>query len=456
MSRDWRAFDEHVQQRAEPYLADLVDLCRQPSVSSSGEGIQPMAARVAELFSRAGAEVEVLAAENAPYPAVLGTFGHGPYTLLLYDHYDVQPVEPLDAWHTAPFEPLLRDGVLYGRGVADDKGELLARVQALTAYQAVFGELPIQVKLLAEGAHEIGSRGLEQIVTAHRDTLRADACVSEGLGRDEQDNLTVHLGCRGFAYLELVVQQRDQVHASMFGGLLPNPGWRLVQALSTLADANGDLTLDGLDAHVPAPSAEDLTMLARLPLDEARLLASLQTREFAAGRSGLPLLQRYLLEPYWTITALQSGDPEWGLKLPGRAVARLDLRLVPNLNPRLVTDLLRAHLEHRGFADVQVRLLSGVAPDRCPSNAPIARAAVDAARDLSGLEPAVYPIMPAYSASDVFHRILGTPVIFAGAVTHAASNLHAANENIRVTDYLAAIKYLGRLIQRLSAIAPSA
>ena len=167
--------------------------------------------------------------------------------------------------------------------------------------------------------------------------------------------------------------------------------------------------------------------------------------------SGLRLLRRYLLEPFVAVCAVTSGDPSWGLVIPGEATARLDIRLVPGLDPDIVVDLLRRHLEARGYSDVVTTVLAAVAPDRCSPDEPVVAAAIAAARDAEGRDPVVYPLMPAYSASRVFRDQLGTPVLFAGAVTNATSNLHAANENIVIDEYLAYVRFVGRFIERFAA-----
>ena len=446
---DMRAFDDYIERSSERFLSELVAMCRQPSVSSTGAGIREMVLRVLDAFHAVGAEGELLNPDD-PYPAVLGLLGGGSRAVLLYDHYDVQPVGPLELWQSPPFEPEYRDGLLYGRGVGDDKGELMARLQALAAYRHTFGKVPVRVKFLVEGAHEIGSRGLPELVEANRERLQAEACVSEGLGRDEFDNFTIYLGCRGFAQVELTVEMRKHAVASMYGGILPNPAARLSHALTTMMTERGDLVIDDLAEWVVPPTPDDLAALERIPFDERRLGVHLGASRFIGDLSGPALLKRYLLEPFGTICALVAGEPASGLVLPGKAVARLDFRLVPNLDPGRMAHLVRQHLRRRGFDDIAVSLLAGVSPDRCPPDAPIVEVAIAAARDLTGVEPIVYPLMPAYSASHVFHQTLGTPVIFAGAVTNSQSNLHAPNENIRVTDYLDYIKYCGRLIARLA------
>ena len=439
-------YDDYIASNSERFLSELDSMCRQPSISSTGQGIQEMVPRVVERLEKVGAQVQVFNPDES-YPIVLGTLGDGPRTLLLYDHYDTQPIGPLDLWYSPPFEPEFRDGILFGRGVGDDKGELVARIKALEAYQHAFGELPIRIKFLVEGAHEIGSPGLSTVVKANRERLRADACVSEGLGRDESDKLVIHLGCRGFAYLELVSEMRDHVLASMYGSILPDPAWRLTQALATMITERGDLSIDDLATQIVPPSESDLMLLKRIQLDERQLSAQLGVVSLAGDRSGLELLKRYLFEPFATICSFVAGDPAAGLMLPGRAVVRLDIRMAPNLDPETVEELVCQHLQRRGFDDIQVVRLGGVPPDRCPADARIVEAAIAAARHLTGCEPVVWPLMPACSPSHAFHETLGTPVLFAGGVTHSQSNLHAANENIRVADYLDYIKYFGRLIQ---------
>jgi acetylornithine deacetylase/succinyl-diaminopimelate desuccinylase-like protein len=424
-----------------------VTFCRQESVSQTGAGIQATAVRVAEAFQSAGAQTELLAPASA-YPLVLGTLGAGPRTLLLYDHYDVQPPGPLAAWHSPPFEPECRGGVLVGRGVGDDKGELLARLQALQAYQHVFGELPLQVRFLVEGAHEIGSVGLREAVEANRDKLQADACLSEGLGSAGTAPFTLYLGCRGLAYVELTCHARENVIASMHGGLVLDPGAHLAKAISSLFTDRGQLVLDGLVEWVAAPTPIDVALLEGIPPG-----ARPDVTQPGEAPMAIERLRQHLFEPAAAVCAFVAGNPEWGLVMPGQATARLDIRLVSKLLPETAQQLVRQHLDKRGFSSVQVRLLGGVAPDRCPLEAPIVTAARHAAEAVTGHAPVVYPLMPAYSVAHVFHDILATPVLFAGAVTHSGSNLHAPNENIRLSDYFGYMRYFGRLIKAFAEIA---
>lgn len=447
---DFGRFDAYVAEHADRFFDDLVAFGRQPSVSATGEGIAEMAPAVAATLQRVGAAAAVVQS-SARHPAVLAEIGAGARTLLLYDHYDVQPPGDLRTWSSPPWEPAFRDGALFGRGIADDKGELLARIHTVEAWRATRGPLPIRVRWIVEGEHEIGSPGLAAILRANADRLRADVCLSEGTGRDEFGNVTINLGCRGFVSVELAVRLREIPLASSLGALLPSASGRLLRALGTLVGSDNALLIDGVAELLPPPSPADLDLLAAIPwsVDEARL--ALGIGALTPGLSGPELLRRHLLEPFVAVCSLRSGDPSWGLVVPGDATARLDIRLVPGLDPGPVVDLLRRHLDARGFHDVAIEVLAAVAPDRVDASLPAVRAAIEAATEAEGGRlPVVYPLMPAYSASRVFRDELGAPTLFAGAVTNARSNLHAPDENVVLDEYLAYTRFFGRFLDRFA------
>jgi acetylornithine deacetylase/succinyl-diaminopimelate desuccinylase-like protein len=193
-------------------------------------------------------------------------------------------------------------------------------------------------------------------------------------------------------------------------------------------------------------------MLEAIPWNEEQVRETLGVHGFAGSMTGLDLLRRYVLEPFVALCSFTSGDPAWGLVIPGEAAARLDVRLVPGLDPDVVVELIRDQLAARGFGDVALTVLAAVAPDRCDPAEPVVTAALDAAREIEGRDPVVYPVMPAYSASRVFRDGLGTPVLFAGAPTNASSDLHAANENIVIEEWFAYIRFFGRFLARFAAI----
>ena len=440
------AFDRHVRAQAGAYLDELKALVRQPSVSAQKRGIEETAALVLARAVRAGIDARIARVPGGP-PTIIGETGSAERTLLVYNHFDVQPPDPLDEWTTDPFEPTERDGHLFGRGTSDNKGNLMARLQAIEAYRATVGELPLRIRILYEGEEEIGSEHLAAFVQAHAETLRADGCIWEAGYKDAAGRPTISLGLKGICYVELGVRGTALDAHSSVGGIVPNAAWRLTWALASLKNERGEITLDGLAAHVRRPDAADLAVLEALPFDEAALRGIHGIRSFVGGLTGLPLKLAYFFEPTCTICGLRSGYQGEGSKtvLPAVASAKLDFRLVPDLTPELVRGLLRAHLDRRGFEDIEITPFHGEAPSRWPSDSAVARAAMSACRDTYGVEPVVYPLMAGSGPMAQVCDALGIPAVGFGS-GHAASANHAPNENIAVADYLDHIRAFGRFI----------
>ena len=446
MSAAFQRFDEYVRARTREYVDELKDLVRLPTVSAQGSAIDETANVVLARAKRAGVAAEALRAKNGP-PTIVGETGAGERTLLVYDHYDVQPPDPLDEWKTPPFEPVERDGKLFGRGVSDNKGNLMARLQAIEAYRATMGELPLRVRVLYEGEEEIGSEHLADFVRANGARLKADGCIWEAGYKDAAGRPTISLGLKGIAYFELRVRgPKSDVHSSQ-ATIIPNPAWRLVWALATLKDDEDRITIDGLMDHVRKPSAEDIALLERLPYDEAETKRIHGLDSFVRGLTGTPMKLKHFFEPTCTICGLTSGYSGPGSKtvLPAVASAKLDFRLVPDLEPKLVGDLLRAHLDRRGFKDIEITPFHGERPSRWPNNTAVAQAASAACRATYGVEPVVYPLMVGSGPMSQVCDELKIPVVGFGAGNASSAN-HAPNENIAVVDYVDHIRAFGRFI----------
>lgn len=443
---DLAAFDAHVRTRAAAYLDELKALIRLPTVSAHGSAIAETAEVVLARARRAGVAAESLSVAGGP-PTIVGETGAGERTLLVYDHYDVQPPDPLGEWTTPPFEPTERDGLLFGRGVSDNKGNLMARLQAIESYRATLGELPLRVRVLYEGEEEIGSEHLAAFVAAHRERLAADGCIWEAGYKDAAGRPTISLGLKGIAYFELRARgaMRD-VHSSQ-ATVIPNPAWRLVWALATLKDTDDRITIDGFMEHVRRPSAADVALLERLPYDEVETRRIHGIDHFVRGLSGTPLKLKHFFEPTCTICGLTSGYSGPGSKtvLPAVASAKLDFRLVPDLDPELVARLLREHLDRRGFVDIEITPMHGERPSRWPVDTPVAHAAIAACRAAYGTAPVVYPLMPGSGPMSQVCDALGIPVVGFGSGNAASAN-HAPNENITVADYIDHIRAFGRFL----------
>lgn len=452
----WQQFDSYVEQHASQMLQDLVALCRIPSVSAeNGPAMEEARQQVVALCHAAG-----LATEVAPQPGgpaiVIGRAGAGPRHLMIYNHYDVQPPDPLDEWTSPPFEPTLRDGKLFARGAADNKGDLVSRLWALRAYQEVIGPLPVRLLYVIEGEEEVGSLHLAGFAAEHAAMLRdVDGCLWEFGYKDSQGRPVVNLGVKGILSVELRVRTADSDAHSGNGGILPNAAWRLVEALSTLRTADGQVLIDGLMDHVRPPTASERAQLAELPWDGAEMQRTYGLkRDFLGGLNGSAALHRLLFEPTVTINGMLSGYTGPGSKtvIPAQAMAKLDIRLVPDLTPSLTLQLLREHLSRRGFDDVEaIDLQDGLVPARTPSQALIARSVTSALQEVHGLPPVVYPTSAGSGPMFELCQAYGIEVASAGAGWYGG-RAHAPNESIRVADFVDSVKFVGRLLQHFAQL----
>src|ERR687889_1631049 len=328
------SIDRRVEDSKDYLLEELEEFLRMPSVSAQGgdEGsFRGCAEWVRAKLEEVGAEAKLMETEGHPVVfAEMGGAGDGDRTLLSYGHYDVQPPEPLELWESNPFEPEVRDGVLFARGVADDKGDVMARIQALRVYQEERGPLPFKLKFLIEGEEEIGSPNLAPFVRSNADLLSADACLWEGSMKDEAGRPMIFCGTKGMAYVELRARGASHDLHSMYGGIAPNPVWRLVQALRTIKDENGEITLDGLDDLADEPSEQDLEAISRIPFDDAALRESWKVEAMDRGLTGQDALREMLLRPTANIAGIQSGYTGPGSKtiVPSEAFVKMDFRLV--------------------------------------------------------------------------------------------------------------------------------
>jgi acetylornithine deacetylase/succinyl-diaminopimelate desuccinylase-like protein len=430
------------------FLNELEALCAQPSIAAHGTGLEETAALIEARLEGLGAEVRRYVIGGGA-PILVADLGQGDRTMLIYNHYDVQPADPLDEWHSPPFEPAIRDGRFYARGVADDKGDLLCRLQAIEAYQATVGPLPLRLRFVIEGEEEVGSPHLEAFAQQNPDLLEADGCLWETGQKDSARRFVLELGVKGICYVELGVRTAASDLHSAWAGVIPNAAWRLVWALNSLKDADDRIVIDGFMEHVQRPGEADLANLAAIPFEEERIKKDFGFENFVQGLTGVDLLTKHFYEPTCTICGLDSGYQGDGLKtvLPYAAKAKVDFRLVPDLTPELVGDLLRAHLDRNGFPDVEIVGLAGMRPARCALDAPFVQACIEAARATYGASPVIYPTSP--GSGPLYPLCRETPAVMAG-IAHTNSSLHAPNENIYLQDYFEGIRFVAELIHRFA------
>lgn len=440
----------YIDSHADESLEELQTLLRQPSVAAQNHGMAETAALVEDMLRSVGFEPRQIA--TAGYPVVYAEKpGQRDRTLGFYNHYDVQPADPLDEWHSDPWAAEVRDGRIWARGVADNKGNIAARVAAIRAWQAVRGELPIGVKFIIEGEEEISSPSLMDFAVSNPELCAADACIWEFGGRDIDGRPQIHLRLKGICYVELRATGARQDWHSSVATSVPNPAWRLVWALNAIKGEDGHVNIPGFYDSVTPPTDAEIEALRALPDHEAARLEDLGIPEFLEGRSGLELHLQDYFQPTCTVSGFESGYTGDGAKtvLPSRAKAKLDMRLVANQDPFAIHASLRAFLDERGFDDIETELLGAQYPARTSPDAPIAAVVAETYEDLYGQSPVVYATSqgsgPWYQLCSQF----GIDACTAG-VGHAKSQAHAPNENIYVDDFILGIKHICAIMDRFA------
>ncbi|MCS7206731.1 MAG: M20/M25/M40 family metallo-hydrolase [Dehalococcoidia bacterium] len=432
-------------------LADLERLCNQPSVSAQRMGVEECAQVVKAMLEEAGFTVRLFPLPGVAPVVYAEQKGRSARTVLIYDHYDVQPPEPLELWDSPPFRLTVRDGKAYARGVSDDKGCFVARLQAVKAWRAVYGTVPCTVRWVLEGAEEIGSPHFGDWVAQHADLLRAEGCIWEGGGVTWEGAPTVTLGLKGIAYVELVARGANRDVHSSYGAVVPNPAWRLVWALSTLKGPGERVRIRGFYDRVRPPTRLEREALRRLPEEDAQLAQSLGIKKFVKGVRGYAYRRRLYFEPSCSICGIVGGYTGPGTKtiVPAEARAKVDFRLVPDQRPEEVVALLREHLRVHGFGDIEViEHPGGSAPARTPLDSPWVRLVADAAQEVYGTPAVLVPTM-AGSGPMCFFTERGLPVAMAAGAGYPDNRIHAPNENIRLQDYQRAILHMASIVEAL-------
>ncbi|MDO8491537.1 MAG: M20/M25/M40 family metallo-hydrolase [Dehalococcoidia bacterium] len=436
----------------EEAIGDVVRLCRQPSISAQNVGMEETAKLVAAMLEEAGAKARLMPLPGGGPPVVYGELaGNSPTTLMLYNHYDVQPPEPLELWSSPPFEPTREGDILRARGVSDDKGDIAARLAAIKAFRAVRGSLPVSLKFCIEGAEEIGSPHLMEFAEKNKSLLKADCCIWEGGDVNWKGQPVIILGVKGILYVQLEAQSASRdVHSSK-GATVPNAAWRLVWALASLKDSEENILIPGFRDTIRPLSPAELGAARDMPSEEEELKQSLGVKRFVRDVHGVDFRMRHLFEPTCTICGLVSGYTGPGAKtvLPSIAKAKIDFRLVPDQRPDDILAKLRSHLDKNGFQDIKIaQSVEGENPARTPLDSPFVSLVGDAARDVYKMEPVVVPTSAGTGPMFAFTDVLGLPVASSG-VSYPDSRVHAPDENMRLSDFDKAIKHMAAIIERL-------
>jgi len=446
--------DTYLEKNLDDSIAELSKLVAQPSISAQGIGLKECAHLVADLLRARGFTAEIMDTDGAP--VVFGERkGKSDKTLLFYNHYDVQPPEPLELWETPPFEPSLREGKLYGRGVSDDKSHITARLFAIDALLDSEGELPCNVKFVIEGEEETSSVHLHDFIRANKEKLKADACIWEFGGVDHREVPMQYLGLRGICYVELSVETATtDVHSGLGGSILPNAAWRLVWALSTLKGPDEHIRIPGFYDNIIPPNERDHEIMAALPDDSEELKRRFGVKGFIKGLTGgIDLRMEEVFTPTCTICGLTSGYQGPGSKTiqPAFASAKVDFRLVLGQMPDDILKKLRTHLDIEGFSDVQIKFLGGEPAARTDPDDSFVRTVVQTSEEVYEFPMELVPMVGGSGPNYPFVHDLGLPVATAG-LGYPDTRAHAPNENIRLDLYLKHARHMARVIKEFAKV----
>jgi acetylornithine deacetylase/succinyl-diaminopimelate desuccinylase-like protein len=444
---------DYIDAHSDEYVAAIQRACRQPSISTQEIGIQEMAELCREMLLGVGAEARIVPIEGGN-PFVFGQIdGPSKRIMNIYNHYDVQPADPLDLWHSDPWGAEVRDGRIWARGVADNKGHLVARICAVDAWRKTRGDLPLTLRFIYEGEEEIGSPSIERWVEEHKDEITpADGCIWEGGGKDFNGRVRLSCGLKGICYVELSATGANTDMHSSRATIVPNPLWRLVWALNTLKDEHENILIEGFNDRVLEPTVEEQNILEETPFDEAEFLRTFGMDHFLLNLTGQQLKVKDMFKPTCTICGIVGGYTEPGLKtvLANAVSAKVDMRLVPDQDPREIFQLLRAHLDAHGFSDIEARLLAAEHPAKTDFNAPLVKAVRTAVQRVHGHDPVIVPITPGSGPMYPLCQAIGVPSVSSPGGGNPDSKIHAPNENMYVEDYINAIKGMAVLFEEFA------
>ena len=444
----WKAIDEAIDRKLDASLEELGNLCAIPSVSAQGTAMRECAVLVVNMLETRGFEARIIATDGHPvvYAERSGTNDR---TILLYNHYDVQPPEPLDLWDSPPFEPSRRNGQMFARGVSDDKGHIACRLAAIDSFLEIEGELPCNVKFIIEGEEEIGSVHLPAFIRDHKELLKADACLWE-FGAVNVEGVPVqYAGMRGICYVELSVETatRDS-HSGETGSIFQNAAWRLIWALRSLKGTDEIIRLPGFYDRVIPPSERDLELLSALPDPTAYYREHYGVDGYLKGiAGGIELRKEMVFVPTCTVCGVTAGYQGKGSKtvLPARASAKVDFRLVPDQRPDEVLEQLRTHLDQGGFTDVEIEWLGGGPPGRTDPDDPFLQLVVASAEEVYGTPQIIEPLIGGSGPNHAFLHELRLPVATAG-IGYPGTRAHAPNENIVIDNFVMGSKHTARIL----------
>ena len=427
------------------FLNDLTRVVSQQSISAQNVGLKECADLVGDMMGELGFAVRKMPLAGAPdviYAELPGEKNAG--TLVLYNHYDVQPVEPLGEWKSEPFKPEIREGKIFGRGVGDDKGEIVARFSAIESLLDSGSSVRPKLKWVIEGEEEVGSPHFHEFVLKNKSLLNGDGCLWEGGDRSSRGTPDVHLGVKGLLYVEYRLKVGNKDQHSQYGPIVPNPAWRLVNLQKTIKDDKERILIDGFYDDVAKPTPEEMKFLKNNDFNSGGLRKDLQVDYLLEGKNDIETVTKLLYNPTANIAGFGSGYQGQGSKtiVPREAFVKMDFRLVANMSHKDILRKLKAHLKKHGFDDVELIVHSSEDPAKTPVDTHIAQTLIRCAELVYERKPNVWPTIAGTGPLSLFTKGLKLPTAMGAGVSYPGAGFHAPNEHILVDHYMKAVKQL--------------
>jgi acetylornithine deacetylase/succinyl-diaminopimelate desuccinylase-like protein len=447
-----RVFD-HIRANEQNFIDRLIDYVRRPSISTQNTGIDDVARFLVDEFTRMGLDAKAMPSKG--YPVVVARWEKKPEarTVLLYGHYDVQPPEPIEEWTSPPFEPTIRNGRIYARGVSDNKGQHFAQMLAVESHLAIYGELPCNVVFVLEGEEENGSPNIADFFREHKaEFANVDVAVTADGPIHISGRPIIHFGVRGLAFFEMKLRTaKRSVHSGQFGNVVPNAIWKMVHLLASMKNEKGEITIDGFYDHVTPPSELELRAAAKMPPAEAETRAALELKELDQPAER-PYYDRIMFHPTLNIQGLHGGYGGEGMQtiIPHEVVVKIDIRLVEAQTPDDVLAKVEAHVRRR-VPEIEFRRLNSMFPSKSPMDSPYAGAIQGAIVEAQHVEPILYPVVGGSLPDYVFTKILKVPVYLVPYANADAAN-HAPDENLSLERYLLGIRTGAALLKHLASV----
>lgn len=451
------AIKQYIDQHAPRFIDEIIDFLKIPSISADSAykaDVQRAAAWLQAKFEALGMDrVEVFPTAGHPIVYAEKQVGADKPTVLVYGHYDVQPPDPINLWHSPPFDPVIKDEKIYARGACDDKGQMYMHLKAVELLQAM-GELPCNLKFVIEGEEEVGSTHLAPFVEAHRDMLRTDIILISDTSMIANDTPSITVGLRGLSYVEVeVVGPNRDLHSGTYGGAVDNPINVLCEMIASLKDEDGRITIPGFYDRVVELSAAERRELAKRPFNEETYKASLDIAA-TRGEAGYSTTERASIRPTLDVNGIWGGYTGEGAKtvLPAKAQAKISMRLVPDQQHEEITALFKAHFERLAPASVKVTVTPhhGGEAAAVSIDTPGYRAAAKAMAEAFGKDPIPTREGGSIPIVALFQRVLEADTVLMGFGLNSDA-IHSPNEHYGLFNYRIGIDTIARFHRHFAA-----